>query len=430
MDQREERDVQALVDETLEKYRRYLNPSWVKGFKLAGLDTIEVEGEGTIVRDVFGREYLDFSGGYSVFILGHRHPKVVEAARRELERMPMSVRMLPSKTLADLAECLAQATPGDLQHSFICHSGAEAVEAAIKLARVATGRPEIISTVGAYHGKTLGALSASGRELYRTPFEPLVPGFVHVPYGDADAVEKAITERTAAVILEPIQGENGVILPPDDYLPRVREICNRRGVLLILDEVQTGMGRTGRMFACEHSGVVPDIMTLAKGLGGGVAPVGAMIARPHVWKPFGQHPYLHSTTFGNRVGWAAAHATLRVLMEERLYERAAQLGPYLLQKLQAVREEHPDVIADVRGRGFLIGVEFTHGDVALLVMAGMASRRVLAVHTLNKPEVLRIVPPLIVSQEEIDRAVEAFWGAVEEAKGLLQEVAGELGRAD
>ncbi|MDR5702862.1 MAG: aminotransferase class III-fold pyridoxal phosphate-dependent enzyme, partial [Armatimonadota bacterium] len=175
---REERVAQSIVDETLEKYRRYLNPSWVKGFKLAGLDTVEAEAEGTIVRDVFGREYLDFSGGYSVFILGHRHPRVVEAARRELERMPMSVRMLPSDTLADLAECMAQATPGDLQHSFFCHSGAEAVEAAIKLARAATGKPEIISTVGAYHGKTLGALSASGRELYRTPFEPLVPGFV------------------------------------------------------------------------------------------------------------------------------------------------------------------------------------------------------------------------------------------------------------
>ena len=205
--------------------------------------------------------------------------------------MSMSTKILLNKPMADLSELLAQVTPGDLQYSFFGNSGTEAVEAALKLARMAKKKPGIISTKGAFHGKSMGSLSATGRDVFRTPFGPLVPGFTHVPYGDADAVEAAINGDTAAVIIEPIQGEGGVIVPPKGYLKALREICDRKDVLLIADEVQTGMGRTGKLFAVEHEDVVPDILCLAKALGGGIMPIGAIVARPRLWDSFVEAPF-------------------------------------------------------------------------------------------------------------------------------------------
>lgn len=338
--------------------------------------------------------------------------------------MPLSVRIMANEPMGELAELLAEVTPGDLQYVFFCNSGSEANEAAIKLVRLASGRPEIIATAGAFHGKTLGALSVSGREMYRAPFEPLVPGIVHVPFGNADAVAAAITPRTGAVILEPIQGETGVVIPPDGYLRAVRDICDRAGVLLVLDEVQTGMGRTGRMWACEHEDVVPDILTTAKGLGGGVAPLGAMIARPHLWEPMIKDPLIHTTTFGNRLAWAAAVATIRVIQEEGLLPRAVAIGDRLMRGLRRKAAGAPGMVADVRGRGCLVGVEFADTDVAFLVMAGMLQRRVLAFYSTNRREVLRFAPPLIATDAQVDRAVEAFGDALAETQTLVAEVTG------
>jgi putrescine aminotransferase len=318
-------DPDRTAAEILEKYTRYINPGLVRLYRFANVVTAEWEAEGAVIRDIHGREYLDCSGGPAVFTLGHRHPKVVAAVKEQLDRMPMSVRAMPRIPEADLAELLAQITPGDLQYTFFTNSGTEANEGALKLARLATGRSNIVGAEGAFHGKTLGALSASGREKYKAPFRPLVPGFLHVPFGDLKAMEQAVTRETAAVILEPIQGEGGVIIPPDGYLRGVREICDRSGALLILDEVQTGLGRTGKMFACEHWGVVPDLLTTAKALGGGVMPIGAFTGRPHLWKALEQNPYLHSSTFGgNPLACAAGVATIRVLLEERLPERISR----------------------------------------------------------------------------------------------------------
>ncbi|MDR7521032.1 MAG: aspartate aminotransferase family protein [Armatimonadota bacterium] len=406
----------------LQQYADHLNPAWVRLFKFAGLETLEVEAEGAIIRDAYGREFLDFSAGPSVFILGHRHPRVVEAARRELDRMPLSVRLMANEPMGELAELLAEITPGDLQYVFLCNSGAEANEAAIKLARLATGRTDLVAASGAFHGKTLGALSISGRDLYRTPFEPLLPGVVHVPFGDADALAAALTSRTAAVILEPIQGETGVVVPPDGYLRAVREVCDRGGVLLVVDEVQTGMGRTGKMWACEHEGVVPDILTTAKGLGGGVAPVGAMVARPTLWEPLIRDPLIHTTTFGNRLGWAAAAATIRVILEENLLPRAAAIGERLMAGLRRAAENAAGLVTDVRGRGCLVGVEFVDADVAFLVLSGMLQRQVLAFYSTNRREVIRFAPPLIASDAQVDRAIDVFAEALAEATALVAEV--------
>jgi putrescine aminotransferase len=417
------REIEQRVLRVLKQYHDHLNPAWVRGYKFLGVETLEIDGEGATIRDAYGHEYLDFACGPAVFILGHRHPKVVEAARRELDRMPLSVRIMANEPMGELAELLAEVTPGDLQYVFFCNSGAEANEAAIKLARVTTGKPEIIGTIGAFHGKTLGALSVSGREQYRTPFEPLLPGVSHVPYGDADAIAGAVTSRTGAVIVEPIQGEGGVVVPPDGYLRRVREICDRAGAVLIVDEVQTGMGRTGRMWACEYDGIVPDILTSSKGLGGGVAPVGATVARPYLWEALVKSPLIHTTTFGNRLGWAAAIATIKVIREEGLLPRAIQIGDRLMAGFRRAADVTQGLVTTVRGRGCLVGVEFADPDVALLVLSGLMQRRVLAFSGINRTTVIRFAPPLIATDAQVDHAIGVFGEALAETKGLVAELA-------
>ena len=416
-----ERD--RLVAETLDRYRRYLNPGLARLFKFGGSETVEWAASGCLVWDVHGREYVDCACGPAIFNVGHRHPRVLAAVRDQLDRIPMSVRTMPSAPQAELAERLAAVTPGDLRFSFFCNSGAEAVEGALKLARLATGRPGFVAMRDGFHGKTFGALSATGREFYRAPFEPLVPGFVHVPFGDAAAIEQAIGPETAAVILEPIQGEAGVIVPPAGYLREVRAICDRRGVLMIADEIQTGLGRTGRMFAVDHEAVTPDIMTLAKALGGGVMPIGAFVARPALWDEFQRQPYIHSTTFGgNPLACRAAIATLAVLEDERLADRAAAMGARFLEGLAELRRRHPTVVRDVRGRGLMLGIEFTHSDYALMTAAEAGHRGVITFYTLNNPGVIRVEPPLTITPELIDRAVEGLDGAIAEASRVLAPV--------
>ena len=417
----EERD--RLVQETIDRYRRYVNPGLARLFKFGGSETVEWAARDCLVWDAHGREYVDCACGPAIFNVGHRHPRVLAAVRDQLDRMPMSVRTMPSAPLAELAERLAEITPGDLRYTFVCNSGAEAVEGALKLARLATGRPGIVAMREAFHGKTFGALSATGRQYYRAPFEPLVPGFTHVPFGDADAVERAIGPDTAAVILEPIQGEAGVIVPPAGYLRRVREICDRHHVLLIADEIQTGLGRTGRLFCVEHEEVVPDILTLAKALSGGVIPIGAFVARPALWEEFQREPYIHSSTFGgNPLACRAAVATLEVLADERLPERAAAMGGRFLARLGEIQRRYPSVVRDVRGRGLLLGMEFAHSDYALMVSAEAGHRGVITFYTLNKPEVIRIAPPLTITPDLVDRAAAGLDGAVAEAERLLASV--------
>jgi putrescine aminotransferase len=414
-----------LIERTMERYRRHLNPGLGRLFQFGGVETVEWAAEGCIVWDAHGREYVDCACGPAIFNIGHRHPHVLAAVRDQLDRMPMSVRTMPSAPQAELAERLAALTPGELQYAFFVNSGAEANEGAIKLARLATGRPGIVAMREAFHGKTLGALSATGREYYRLPFEPLVPGFTHVPFGDAAAVEQAIGPTTGAVMLEPIQGEAGVIIPPEGYLRRVREICDRHNVLLIVDEIQTGLGRTGRLFAVEHEGVTPDVMTLAKALGGGVMPIGAFIARPHLWERLRRDPYIHSSTFGgNPLACRAALAALDVVVEQRLADQAERLGAHFLARLREVESRHPRAIKAVRGRGLMLGVEFIHGDYALVTAAEAGHRGVITFYTLNNPRVIRIEPPLVITTALIDRAVEGINGAVAEAERLLGQVQG------
>jgi putrescine aminotransferase len=416
--------IERLTRDTIDKYQNHLNPTQVALLKVGGYDHIEHIAEGITLTDLEGNTYIDCLGGYGTFSLGHRHPKVVEAVKRQLDLMPLASKTFLNKSLADLAARLAEIAPAGLQYSFLCNSGTEAVEGALKIARMATGKTDIIATTNAFHGKTMGGLSATGRDVFKTPFEPLLSGFSHAAWNDADAIENAITGTTAAVIIEPVQGEGGIQVPDDDYLPRVRRICNRHGVLLIVDEVQTGLGRTGKMFAVEHWGVVPDIMTLAKALGGGVMPIGAVLGTAEIWdRVFRENPFIHTSTFGGgEMACAAGLAAIDATLAEDLPRRAAENGAYFLDRLRAVQAEFPKILADTRGLGLLIGVEFTDSDIAKLVIGTMVHRGVIAAYTLNNPKVIRFEPPLIISKEEIDVVVEAFRGGVAEAVALLGDL--------
>ncbi|MGE5558595.1 MAG: aspartate aminotransferase family protein [Bacillota bacterium] len=416
--------------EVVDLHREYVNSSLVKLMSLVDFTKQFVRAEGTRVWDSEGKEYLDFLGAYGALNLGHSHPRVL-AALDKARHLPNLIQAALGTLAGALAFNLAQIAPGRLQRSFFCNSGAEAVEGALKLARIATGKTKIISAENSFHGKSFGALSATGRDKYQKPFKPLVPDFYHFPFGDSAALEKLLMGKdAAAVIIEPIQGEGGIIVPPDGFLSGVRDLCSKYNALLILDEIQTGFGRTGKMFACEYEGVEPDVMCLAKSLGGGVMPIGVYIATDTVWqKAYGavEKAALHSSTFGgNALACAAGLAAIQVLLEEKLPEKAAQLGGYFLGKLQDLKQRY-NLVKDVRGRGLLLGMEFkqptgildklTGGALSQIakeytgaMVAGelMNKHRIITAYTLNNPNVIRLEPPLTVKREEIDTLLAAL----------------------
>jgi len=408
----------------VQKYVDYVNPGLAKLMSFAGYG-VEDHAEGCYIYDHSGRRFLDCLGGYGVFSLGHRNPKVVEAAKKALDNMPLSSKVFFGQAYADLAEKLAQIVPG-MQFTFMCNSGTEAVEGALKAAKMFDHRPKVISTVGGFHGKSMGSLSATGKDKYREPFYPLIPQFDFVPFNDVDALNAAVDDHTAAVIVEPVQGEGGIHVPNLGYLPKVKEICQKHAALLILDEVQTGFGRTGKMFGMEHSGVTADIVTLAKSLGGGVVPAGAFMGTPEVWeRAFGENPILHTSTFGgNPLACSVALVMIEVTEEEGLVENSRVVGEHLIAGLRAIQKEFPEMIAGVRGVGLMIGVEFAMDDIGELCIASMVKRDVVAAYTLNNPRVIRFEPPLIMTADQADTVVEVFRESVEETSELLAAVLG------
>src|SRR3984893_12557425 len=401
-----------IVQHTVGDFNQYLN-RWPEPRPVDGA-VVEWFGEGCILRDVAGREFIDCLGGFGIFALGHRHPKVIAAVKAQMDRLALHSQWMLSPRSADAARRLAEITPGNLRKTFWCSTGTESIEGALKLARLYTGKSKFISTINSFHGKTLGSLSVTGRDLFRKPFLPLLEA-TFVPYGDADAIDDAIDDQTAAVILEPIQGEGGVIVPPDNYLPAVRQICTEREILLLLDEVQTGLGRTGKMFGCNHSGVVPDIMSLGKGISGGVIPCAAFHTTDEIFNCFHQNPFYHTSTFGaNPMATTAAAATIHTLQEENLVARSAEIGNYFKAGLEQLHQRYPEIIRDVRGRGLLFGVEIRDARVGESLAQRMFDRNVLIAYTLNKPEVIRIEPPLIITRKLVDLALERFEDSLRE----------------
>ncbi len=362
-----------------------------------------VRGKGTRVWDVDGKEYLDMMSGIGVSIIGHCHPRVVEAIKRQAQELIHVSNLYYTQPQAELAKLLVENSFAD--RVFFCNSGAEANEAAIKLSRKFgsgdDGKPrryEIITMEKSFHGRTMATLSATGQERIRAGFGPLLSGFGYVPFNDLEAVEEAVGDETIAVMVEPVQGEGGDRISNEEYMRGLRKICDERNLLLIVDEVQCGLGRTGKLFAYEHYGIKPDIMTLAKPLGGGL-PLGAALATEEVARVF--QPGTHASTFGgNPVACAAGIAVFQVICEEKLVERAGVLGNYLFEKLCRLRDKYEQVV-DVRGKGLMVGIELS--SPCKKIVKECAGRGVLLNCTAET--FIRFLPPLIVTEEEIDTGV-------------------------
>ncbi|MFQ6084911.1 MAG: aspartate aminotransferase family protein [Candidatus Bathyarchaeia archaeon] len=367
---------------------------------------IIVGGRGAVVWDPQGKEYIDCIGGHGVCNVGHCHPKVIEAIEKQVRRLIHIPDSLYNDARATFLQKLIGITPGELTSVFLTNSGTESVECALKIARRYTGKHGIIATIRGFHGRTLGSLSATWKPEYRKPFEPLVPGFTHVKFGDVGSIEEVISEDTAAVIIEPVQGEGGVHIAPNGYLKGVREICDDHGILLIFDEIQTGFGRTGKMFALEHWGIVPDILCLAKGIAGGF-PMGATVAKEEVMDSL--RPLEHGNTFGgNPLACAAATASIDAIIEEKLAERAAKLGRKLLRDLSTLQKEH-ELIREVRGLGLMIGVELR---VPVKDAVRSATERGLLVLSAGL-NVIRLLPPLVITENQLDRAITILGECIE-----------------
>jgi predicted acetylornithine/succinylornithine family transaminase len=391
--------------ETIELARQVLMPNYRR------LPVAFVEGQGMRLWDAEGKEYLDFVAGIAVDVLGHCHPHHVRAIQQQATKLLHVSNLYQIPQQAELGRALVEVTGIPGGKVFFCNSGAEAAEGAIKLARKAArtvrGREayEIIVADHGFHGRTMGALSATMVPRYHEGFEPLVPGFVSVPFNDLAAVERAITPKTAAVFMEPVQGEGGIHPTDDAYLRGLRRLCDEREAWLMLDEVQTGFGRTGRWFAYQHAGILPDIVTLAKGMGGGV-PIGAMIARPEVAEVL--QPGTHGSTFaGGPLVCAAALAVLRAIREDGLVDRASEMGTYLAAQLRDLAKVHP-VITDVRGRGLMVAVGLSVPSEP--VVAACLERGLLVNNV--QPKAIRLVPPLIVGRDDIDEAIKILGAAL------------------
>jgi acetylornithine/succinyldiaminopimelate/putrescine aminotransferase len=411
-------DLAKIKAQALSDFSKFIGPMKVRTMKAAGLDIIEHKREGVKVWDITGEKYIDCQTGSGIMNVGRRNPDIVEALKKALDTYDIGVFLLCSKPKADLAKKLAEITPGDLKCTIFGVGGGEANDAAIKIARGFTMKKEIIYTQRAYHGHTGFSLSAIGRDAYKEPFEPLMPGFIMVPFGDIEAIKKAITADTAAIILEPIQGEGGINIPPDDYLPQVRKLCDDHEILLILDEIQTGFARTGKMFASEHWGVVPDIMTVAKSLGGGIYPISATIFKEEIQDFFIPHPFIHLSTFGGSdLGCIVGMAVIDYIQKHDLAGHAEKMGIRFRTGLDALLKDYPSLLLEVRQSGLMIGLQYTNESIGPRMTKKLAERGVIAIYTGNDPSICRLMPPLVITPGEVDFVLNALAESMKELSG-------------
>ena len=422
-----------IVEESQHNFAEHFNRGWLeyrKSVTEAGQwAATEWNGKGSIVEDVLGRQYIDFLGGFGMMNLGWRHPEVVDVVKAQLtNHAPMPSQELIDPLRGVLARLLADITPGDLKYSWFAASGTEAIEAAIKLAKLYTKKPAFIVAVKGFHGKTMGALSMMGKADFRQPLGLLYAGPVyHVPFGDAEAVERqleicdTIGVGVAAVLMEPIQGEAGAIVPPDDFWPRIRAATKKHGTLLIADEVQTGLGRTGKLWGVDHWDVEPDILTVAKGLGGGVMPISAVCSTEAIFHNLMYpNPFLQTTTTGGgALACSAAIAAINITLRDRLWEEAAKKGQYMISRLCELADEFPQVYKQITGRGLLIGQHFHTPEIGYKVAAELFKRGVLVAGTLTSAHTIRIEPALTIEQEIMDEGLNRLQDAIGEVARTL-----------
>ena len=421
-----------IIEESMKNFAEYFNKGWLdyrKSVTQAGQwAATEWTGRGATFEDVLGRKYIDFLGGFGMMDLGWSHPEVVAAVQAQLLRTPMPSQELIDPLRGVLAKLMADITPGDLKYAWFAASGTESIEAAIKFAKVFTQKPAFIVAVKAFHGKTMGSLSMIGKSDYRQPIGLMYGGPVyHVPFGDAEAVERQleicdkIGVGVAGVLMEPIQGEAGAIVPPDDFWPRIREATKKYGTLLIADEVQTGLGRTGKLWGVDHWNVVPDIIAVAKSLGGGVMPICAVITTEEIFEPFMYpNPFLQTTTTGGgALACSAAIAAINVTVRDKLWDVAKEKGDYIMPKVKELAAQYPMVYKQVTGKGLLIGQHFQTAEIGGQVAAALFKRGVLVSGTLTNALSIRIEPPLVITYDEINQGLAALTDAIKEVASSI-----------
>jgi len=392
-----------------ESYGRLINPAYPSFLIKLGLDKVAVGAQGATITDSEGKTYIDCVGGYGLFNLGHNNPDIIEALTDQLKEQQLLTKPLISEIQVRFAECIEKITPGELSCSFILNSGSEAIDCAIKLVRLHKGGKTIITAEKSFHGHTFGALTASGIPSFKRAFQPLLPGFISVPFGDIEALKQSISADTGAVLIEPIQHEAGILLPPDGYLQKVRKLCDEHGMILILDEIKTGFGKTGRMFACEHYDVVPDILVLGKSLGGGLIPTGAVVAKSHLWKRFGlSFPMSASSYAGNVLACRAGLSTIRYIQQSSLLADCAEKGKMLLRSFRDYVGEYPNILRSADGLGLLIGIETQSGKIALELAKEMIRQGIIVVPAFGNSSVLMVEPPLVISFQQIRAVVDSF----------------------
>ena len=402
-------------------YEKHLNPTLTRFLRMAGIESIEDHAEGVYIWDHEGKQYVDFVAGFGSLNFGHRHPRLLAEVSAQLHTMPLSSKVFFNPWAAQLAHRLAEILGPPLRYAFFGNSGAEAVECALKLVRAFRPGAQVLAFEGAFHGKTHGALSITGRPQYREPFEPLLSGVRFLPYGDLEAVRQALQEPTAGIFVEPIQGEGGVRVPPEGFLRELTELARQADALLVVDEIQTGMGRTGSLFAFQQEGIQPDIVTLGKSLGGGILPIGACVASERAFRVLIRDPLAHTSTFGgNPLAMRAGLAALNVLQEEHLAERAKRVGSFLLQELQHLVERHPDYLREARGKGLMIGLEFRDPQYCEYAILMLKQRGFLTAFTLNRPSVLRIQPPLTIPEALVQDFVRQLEQILQEAPSFFR----------
>jgi putrescine aminotransferase len=404
-----EKDPARIREEAEKNYREHVNPFALRMLKNASLDIIEGKRSGASVWDISGKKYIDCVTGAGLFNAGRHNPEIVDALKKALDQYDMGGWISIIRERGLLAKKLSEITPGNLKFSLFCCGGGEAVEVAIKLARGHTDRTEIICMENGYHGVTGFALPATGRDVYKTPFEPLIPGYKHVPFNDINAVKKAITDDTAAVFLEPIQGEGGIIPADDDYLKELRKICDKTEILLIFDEVQTGFGRTGKMFCAEHSGVSPDIMVLAKSISGGLYPLSCAVFTEEISDFLMAHPFIIINSFGGTsLACLVALANIEYIEKNNLPAHADAMGKRFMRELLVLKNKYHELVVDVRGKGLMLGMAFPDDSIGPRMAYQLRQNGVIAIYTFNNPKIIRIMPSLVISEDEVDFVVQAF----------------------
>ena len=393
-------------DQSYEIYHDFISTTYPSFLKKYGIKTVAENAEGAIIVDSEGNEYIDCIGGYGIFNIGHNHPKIIKDLIARLNAKNLFTKPFISKIQVQAAEKLSKITPGDLNYSFFCNSGSEAVDNAIKLARLYTGKKEIISAINSFHGFTYGGLSATGIDSFKKLFKPIVPDIIQIPFGDISSLERTISDDTAAVILEPIQHEAGIYVPPDDYFKQVRNICDEFNTILILDEIKTGMGKTGSMFACDDFQIVPDILVIGKSLGGGIMPIGAIVSSQKIWRKFSlSFPMSASSFAGNILACQAVISTIEILEQENLISSCKEKSRIFYDELKACKINYSDVLADVKGKGLLLGLKTFDSQTALKISQEMIKKGILIFQAYGDPETLMIEPPLVISEKQIKKVI-------------------------